>query len=88
MAAMAERLVARGMASVMLRAFVGNQARGFYERMGGQVLRTEPDEILGAQVPPELYGWPDLMLLRGAGAGSALIPGGSGPNALPPGPWP
>jgi ribosomal protein S18 acetylase RimI-like enzyme len=87
MSAMAQRLAARGMASMMLRAFVGNQARGFYERMGGQFLRTEPYEILGAQVPCELYGWPDLMLLRGAGAGSALIPGGSGPSAPGPEPW-
>ena len=66
--AMAERLAARGMTSMMLRAFVGNQARGFHERMGGQFLRTEPYEILGAQVPSELYGWPDLSLLHGTGA--------------------
>lgn len=71
MAAMADRLAARGMSSLMLRALVGNQACGFYERMGGQFLRTEPYEVLGAQVPSELYGWPDLTLLRGAGAASS-----------------
>ena len=74
MAAMAERLAGRGMSSMMLRALVGNQARGFYERMGGQFLRTEPYEILGAQVPSDLYGWPDLLLLRGAGAASSSRP--------------
>ena len=70
MSAMAERLAARGMSSMMLRAFVGNQARGFYERMGGRFVRTESYEILGAQVPSELYGWSDLSLLRGTGATS------------------
>jgi ribosomal protein S18 acetylase RimI-like enzyme len=88
MSAMAERLAARGMSSMMLRAFVGNQARGFYERMGGQFLRTEPYEILGAQVPSELDGWPDLSLLCSAGAVSSLIPDGSGPSAPAPAPWP
>ena len=72
MSAMAERLAARGMSSMMLRAFVGNQARGFYERMGGHFLRTEPYEILGAQVQTVLYGWPDLSpLCSGATAESS-----------------
>jgi GNAT superfamily N-acetyltransferase len=79
MAAMADRLAARGMRSMMLRAFVGNRARGFYERMGGHFLRTEPYEILGAQVPSELYGWPKLSLLRGADAPSSS-PAAGGPR--------
>ena len=64
MAAMADRLAARGMRSLLLRAFVGNRAGSFYERMGGHELRTESYEILGAQVPTLLYGWPDLSVLR------------------------
>jgi GNAT superfamily N-acetyltransferase len=64
MVAMAERLAARGMRSMLLRAFVGNRADSFYERMGGQFLRTEPYEILGADVPTHLYGWPDLSTLQ------------------------
>jgi GNAT superfamily N-acetyltransferase len=71
MSAMAERLSVRGVSSLMLRAFVGNLVRGFYEHMGGQFLRTEPYEILGAEVQTELYGWPDLSLLRSAGAKSS-----------------
>ena len=70
MAAMAERLAARGMRSMLLRAFVGNRAGGFYQRMGGRYLRTEPYEILGAQVSAELYGWPDLSLFHGGDAPS------------------
>ena len=64
MAAMADRVATRGMHSLLLRAFVGNQAGSFYERMGGHELRTESYEILGAQVPTVLYGWPDLSPLR------------------------
>ena len=64
MAAIADRLAARGMRSLLLRAFVGNRAGSFYERQGGHYLRTEPYEILGAQVPTILYGWPDLSPLR------------------------
>jgi GNAT superfamily N-acetyltransferase len=71
MAAIADRLAARGMQSMLLRALVGNRATGFYQRMGGHYLRTEPYEILGAHVPCELYGWPDLSLLRGADARSS-----------------
>ena len=67
MAAIAERVAARGMASMMVRAFVGNHARGFYERLGGTFLRTEPYEILGVEIPTELYGWPDLSILRRLG---------------------
>jgi hypothetical protein len=64
MAAMADRVATRGMHSLLLRAFVGNQAGSFYERMGGHELRTESYEILEAQVPTVLYGWPDLSPLR------------------------
>ena len=64
MVAMADRLAARGMRSMLLRAFVGNRVDSFYERMGGQFLRTEPYEILGADVPTHLYGWPDLSTLQ------------------------
>jgi hypothetical protein len=66
MAAIAERLAARAMRSLMLRAFVGNRAGTFYERQGGHYLRTEPYEILGAQVQTVLYGWPDLSPLCSA----------------------
>lgn len=63
MHAMANLLAAQGYHSLALRAFVGNQASGFYERLGGKVLRTEPYDILGEQVDTILYGWPDLTVL-------------------------
>lgn len=63
MAAIAERLRAHGMHSLMLRALVGNQADGFYERLGGHSLGTAPYEILGVELPTVLYGWPDLSVL-------------------------
>ena len=68
MAAMADRLAASGMRSLLLRAFVGTAAPGFYERLGGRCLGTEPYEILGAQAQTVLYGWPDLSPLRDAAA--------------------
>jgi GNAT superfamily N-acetyltransferase len=67
MQGMADLLMAHGYQSLALRAFVGNRAAGFYERLGGQELRTEPYEILGEQVDTVLYGWPDLTLLGAPG---------------------
>lgn len=66
MSAMAGQLAAAGMRSVLLRAFTGNAVGGFYERLGAQVLGTEPYEILGVRVPTAVFGWPDLAVLRAA----------------------
>jgi ribosomal protein S18 acetylase RimI-like enzyme len=64
MSAIADQLAQHGLTSVMLRAFAGNAASGFYERLGGQCLGTAAYEILAEQVPTVLYGWPDLAALR------------------------
>jgi ribosomal protein S18 acetylase RimI-like enzyme len=63
MRAMAQRLLQDGITTMCLRAFLGNRAADFYIRMGGQRLREEPYEILGAVAPTILYGWPDLAVL-------------------------
>ena len=63
MQAMAAHLLRDGISTMCLRAFVGNRAADFYTRMGGELLREEPYEILGEVAPTILYGWPDLTTL-------------------------
>lgn len=64
MAGLADRLAEQGIRSLLLRAFAGNAASGFYERLGGCYLGTARYEILGEEVPTLLYGWSDLAPLR------------------------
>lgn len=56
MVAMVDRLAARGLQSLLFRAFVDNQAARIGERLVRHELRKEPDEILGPAGPSILYG--------------------------------
>ncbi len=53
-AAVAERLAQQGSRSMMLWVLEANESRGFYERLGGQLL----DEVQVSSGQPEVaYGW-------------------------------
>lgn len=56
MVAMVDRLAARGLQSLLFRAFVDNQAARIGERLVRHELRKEPDEILGPAGLSILYG--------------------------------
>lgn len=56
---LANRLHARGFASLALHVLVGNAAAGFYERLGARILsREEPWDDGG--FPVIAYGWDDI----------------------------
>jgi ribosomal protein S18 acetylase RimI-like enzyme len=58
--AVARRLVASGMRSVLVWVLAANiPARRFYEALGGAVVREQPIEIGGATLTEVAYGWPD-----------------------------
>ncbi len=53
-AAVAERLAQQGSRSMMLWVLEANESRGFYERLGGQLL--DEKQMSGGQ-PEVAYGW-------------------------------
>ncbi|MBN9082360.1 MAG: hypothetical protein BGP04_07495 [Rhizobiales bacterium 62-17] len=65
MVAMANGLIARGHRAASLWVLRENlQARGFYERLGGQVMGELEDKRDGAVLNELAYGWRDLLVLR------------------------
>jgi ribosomal protein S18 acetylase RimI-like enzyme len=59
-----ERLVERGMQSLLIRVLKANApARGFYEALGGQLVLEEPIEDRGAVLDGVAYGWRDVSVL-------------------------
>ncbi len=69
--AVAGRLADEGMTSLLLWVLAENPSRGFYERLGGREVRTQPIAIGGATLEEVAYGWPDTGVLRGRGGGVA-----------------
>ncbi len=65
--AVAGRLADEGMTSLLLWVLAENPARGFYERLGGREVRTQPIAIGGATLEEVAYGWLDTGVLRGRG---------------------
>lgn len=55
-----ERFVEQGHHAMLLWVLSTNPARGFYETMGGQYLKTKPTEIGGETLEEVAYGWVDL----------------------------
>lgn len=47
----------RGFASMLLWVLKANPSRGFYERMGGEVIGEKEIEIGGAKIVEVAYGW-------------------------------
>ena len=63
LAAVVRELVERGMASLMLWVLRDNPSRGFYEALGGRVVREKTEEIGGAVLVEVAYGWDDAGAL-------------------------
>jgi len=61
-AAVAKRLAQRGSRSLMLWVLEENRARGFYERLGGQLL--DERQVSGGR-PEVAYGWSAIEVLYG-----------------------
>ena len=64
-AAVARALQSRGSQSLMLGVLKENRARGFYERLGGQLLAEEKMSWVGGS--EVAYGWPRIEVLCGQG---------------------
>jgi ribosomal protein S18 acetylase RimI-like enzyme len=59
-----ERLVERGMDSLLIRVLKANTtARRFYEALGGQLVLEEQIEDRGAVLDQVAYGWRDVSVL-------------------------
>jgi ribosomal protein S18 acetylase RimI-like enzyme len=56
----------RGFRSMVVWVLKANPARGFYERMGGELVGEQGIEIGGVALPEVAYGWREVR---------ALIPG-------------
>jgi ribosomal protein S18 acetylase RimI-like enzyme len=57
--ACAEELVRRELAPFMLWTFANGPARGFYERLGGTLLRSREEDEDGRILVEVAFGWPD-----------------------------
>ncbi len=64
--AVARRLAARGIGSLLLWVLAEGPARPFYEAIGGRRLRVKQITIGGATLDEVAYGWPDTTPLRRA----------------------
>ena len=65
--AVVERLLAMGHRSMLVWTLAANPSRGFYERLGGQPIRSTVINIGGAEVEDVAYGWTDITELIGMG---------------------
>ncbi|MEI8396704.1 MAG: GNAT family N-acetyltransferase [Rhodospirillaceae bacterium] len=63
LAAMAGELVGRGYSSALVRVLRDNQARWFYERMGGEWIGEQTIYLAKTLLPEIAYGWRDLTVL-------------------------
>jgi GNAT superfamily N-acetyltransferase len=63
MAACAGALLNDGHKAMLLWVLAENPTRGFYEKLGGQVIDTKIETIGGASVTEVAYAWDDLTLL-------------------------
>ncbi len=60
MRATMEKFVEQGHDAMLLWVLSMNPARGFYETVGGQYLKTKPIEIGGETLEEVAYGWNGL----------------------------
>lgn len=63
MEAAAQTLIEREFDRAMLWTLAQNPSRGFYDALGGQVVRKRAVEIGGVVLPEVAYGWQDLHAL-------------------------
>lgn len=67
--AVVERLLARGHTAMLVWTLAANPSRGFYERLGGQPIRSTTITIGGADLEDVAYGWLDITGLIESGQG-------------------
>jgi ribosomal protein S18 acetylase RimI-like enzyme len=67
--AVAGRLADDGVGSMMLWVFAANPVHGFYEALGGRLLRTGLFDRFGWVVDAMVYGWQDTADLRALAEG-------------------
>lgn len=60
----ANRLTEQNRHSLLVWVLANNPARGFYEGLGGKVLRGRPLDLSGTVVEEVAYGWADTIKLR------------------------
>jgi L-amino acid N-acyltransferase YncA len=65
MKALAQSLAAEKMESMLVWVFSEHWARRFYEKLGGERLRTEKIEVGGVTLEMTAYGWTDLRKITG-----------------------
>jgi L-amino acid N-acyltransferase YncA len=61
--AVAQRLLERGMASMLVWVLAANPSRAFYERLGGVLVGEQPIMIADTELIEVAYGWPDVGVL-------------------------
>ncbi|MDE1880440.1 MAG: GNAT family N-acetyltransferase [Euryarchaeota archaeon] len=59
----ARHLLDQGHTSMLCWVLEANTSRGFYERLGGKVVRREVRPAAGTRLPEVAYGWDDLSRL-------------------------
>ncbi len=59
-----KRLLAMGCNSMLIWTLAQNPSRGFYEALGGSLVRKRKIEIGGVMYPEVGYGWTDLKRLE------------------------
>jgi|SRR5690606_16724216 len=61
----AQRLLQRGFNTMLVWVLAENPFRGFYEALGGRLVRSEPITIGGKTLDMWAYGWDDIRHLAG-----------------------
>lgn len=56
-----ERLVRNGLTGMLVWVLAENPSRGFYERLGGQIVRGQIIEVEHVSLEEVAYGWLDLQ---------------------------
>ena len=61
--AIAERLAQAGFNAMLVWVLAANPSRGFYDRLGGQLVWEKMIDIAGTTLSEVAYGWPDIRVL-------------------------
>ena len=64
----AARMLAAGMAAMVVEVLEGNPSRWFYEAQGGRLAASSRHPFAGKRLPTVVYAWDDLRVLVGAEA--------------------
>jgi len=67
--AVVRRLLAQGMRSLLVWVLRDNPARGFYARLGGQLVGSKTVSIAERDLEEVSYRWDDMAVILGAGDG-------------------